>query len=379
MVESKGGTPEGTAEERILILAPEGRNAMVATAALGRHGFHCDICEDSRALAKAIGEGAGAVLLTDHFLHAGDLGPVAQALRGQPVWSDLPLVLLAWPETGELALEAMMEASRNVRLIERPASVPALVSGVESALRARRRQYEIRSLLAELRNLNENLETRVAQRTQKVRELAVALAEAEEQERERIAQILHDHLQQILVAVTIQLQLVASTLGPDKPVRTSLAEIEEMVDEAVDVTRTLSIELSPPMLREGGLEPALSWLQNEMKSKHDLDVSLTTGEVPSTVGEELEALLFRTARELLFNVVKHSGTRRARVTLGSKDGRLVLTVADDGRGFSPKGAVTSGSGYGLPRIRERVNLHGGTFEIESAPGEGASVTLTIPV
>lgn len=369
--------PGGALAERLLILAPEGRNAQVAATTLGQEGFHAHICADGAALAQAIDEGAGVVLLTDDVLHHCDLSPVTEVLRRQPLWSDLPLLLLAWPQTGEQALAALAATGRNVRLIDRPASALSLVTGVESALRARRRQYEIRSLLAELRDLNENLETRVEQRTQKVRELARALAQAEERERERIAQLLHDHLQQILVAVTIHLQLMSTpALAP--AMRRSLAEIEEMVAEAVEATRSLSMDLSPPVLRQAGLGAALHWLQSEMRNSHHLQITLTLDEQAAAAREELAALLFRTIRELLLNVVKHAHTQQAQVSLRQEQGQLIVTVADQGRGFLQAELETNGSGYGLPSIRERVALRGGTVQIDTAPGEGTAVTIMIP-
>lgn len=374
----KERTPERNLVERVLILAPEGRNAQVAAATLGQKGFRADVCADGVALVRSIEEGVGVVLLTDDFLHHFDLSPLQELLHDQPLWSDLPLVLLAWPQTGEQALAALTATGGNVRLIDRPASALTLVTGVESALRARRRQYEIRSLLAELRDLNENLESRVEQRTQKVRELAAALAQAEERERERIAQLLHDHLQQILVAVSIQLQLAGSTPAVEPALRRSLAEIEEMVGEALEATRSLSVELSPPVLRQAGLGAALYWLQSEMRNSHHLQITLTLDEPAAAAREELATLLFRTIRELLLNVVKHAHTQQAQVSAHQEQGQLVVTVTDQGRGFLMAEVETNGSGYGLPSIRERVALHGGNVQINTAPGEGTAVTIALP-
>ena len=366
-------------EERVLIVAPEGRNASVLATILSKEGVHTTICEDGFTLAGAIAEGAGVVLLTDHFLHHGNQGPLEEMLKHQPPWSDLPLIVLAWPERAESALATLVEVGRDVQVVERPASISTLVSSVESALRARRRQYEIRRLLGELQDLSEELEARVEERTQKVYEMATALAQAEAQERERIAQILHDNLQQILVAATIQLQLASQMPELDPELRATLTEAEEMMDEAVDIARNLSVDLSPPVLKNGGLAAALRWLEADMESNYRLEVELKVDLPVDQLDEEVSTLLFRATRELLFNVVKHAGARQAEVKLGGDEGELVLSVADRGRGFDPQGVAEQASGYGLSRIRERASLYGGRVNVETGPGEGTTVKVILPL
>lgn len=377
MATSSGRGP--ALEKRILILAPEGRNAAVIETVMTANGFQCEVCPDGSSVAAALETGAGVLLLTDGVVHSGDLGPVEQALQRQPLWSELPVLLLAWPEVAEQALAGLGGTKVNVRVVDRPASRLTLVTAVESALRSRERQYEVRGLLQQLRELNENLESRVEQRTRKTRELAARLARAEEQERERIAQILHDRLQQILVAVNIQLQMMQATPEVEPALGRSLAELEEMVDEALETTRNLSVELSPPVLQQAGLPTALRWLQSDMKQSYHLEVALALDADAAGADDELQALLFRATRELLFNVVKHAGTNRARVALAEDEGEIVLTVADSGRGFVLADVEKGGSGHGLPRVRERIALRGGTVEIETAPGAGTTVTIMVPV
>ena len=122
----------------------------------------------------------------------------------------------------------------------------------------------------------------------------------------------------------------------------------------------------------------MRWLQDEIESDHRLEVTLLVGQGVTPPAEELAALIFRAARELLFNVVKHAGTERAQLTLAETEDEIVLAVADDGRGFVRDDAEGRGSGHGLPGVQERVIAHGGRMEIETAPGRGTTVTVALP-
>jgi signal transduction histidine kinase len=193
--------------------------------------------------------------------------------------------------------------------------------------------------------LNETLEERVEKRTQQVRNLASALTLAEQRERRRIAQILHDDLQQLLS------------------------------------TRTLAIDLSPPVLQGEGLDAAIAWLSNQMKELHDLEVSIELFNPCLMAERDMRVLLYQLVRELLFNVVKHANTNRVYIRCGSQDGQIIITVEDQGKGFDLEAATQKyqeEGHFGLFSIRERLMLLGGNLKIETAPGQGTRVTITAP-
>jgi PAS domain S-box-containing protein len=247
-----------------------------------------------------------------------------------------------------------------------------------------RRQVE-----SELRELNATLEARVEARTaelveseRQLRRATSLLTMAEQEERSRISQVLHDDLQQQLHSVQMKLGLARQQAGRGDSAKAmrSVAEAEEWIHQAVQITRQLTVDLSPPILRSEGLAEALAWLVTQMREKHELHVQLMA-EAHPRLPEAMRVLVFQIVRELLFNIVKHAGTDHAWIELrGDADG-VILSVRDEGRGFEVEGSAPSrrAGGFGLPSVRERLALFGGRLDIESAPGAGTRVSLWLPV
>jgi signal transduction histidine kinase len=235
-----------------------------------------------------------------------------------------------------------------------------------------------------LEHLTKHLEERITERTQQLRGLATELNLAEQQERKRLAVELHDHLQHLLVLGKIKIgQGKRHTANP------ALAEVMRQVDdalsEALRYTRTLVADLSPAVLRDHGLPAALKWL-GEYMQKLSMRVAVTVPEEPQlTLPEDQAVLLFQSARELLINASKYAGTGEASVTLECGDEQLRIQVRDRGAGFDVAAAMAGalpGAGsskFGLFSIRERMTALGGSFEIQSSPGEGTTATLTLPL
>jgi CheY-like chemotaxis protein len=156
--------------------------------------------------------------------------------------------------------------------------------------------------------------------------------------------------------------------------------VEGLLAESISVSRSLSAELSPPVL-DGGILAGLEWLSRFMASKHGLDVDLAIETGAPILPEDVKVFLFESVRELLLNVVKHSKVLSARVHLREEQQNLRMKVSDSGVGFDVAAAQESGGtgGFGLFSIRERIGLIGGDIEIESTPGKGARFTLTVPI
>jgi PAS domain S-box-containing protein len=237
-----------------------------------------------------------------------------------------------------------------------------------------------------LQEANATLEQRVqartvelAQRATQLRALAGELTLSEQRERSRLAKVLHDHLQQLLVAAKFRLALLGRSA--DDLMKQATKEIEELIDESIASSRSLTAELSPPILHEAGLNAGLEWLARRMAERQGLLVDLElqeTGALP----DDLKILLFESVRELLFNVAKHAQTRSSAINVRRVDGFLQLTVSDRGVGFDPEvmtKAGESGRGFGLFSVRERLELFGGRLEIQSAPAEGSLVFLSVPI
>ncbi|MFO7652922.1 MAG: response regulator [Candidatus Krumholzibacteriia bacterium] len=252
----------------------------------------------------------------------------------------------------------------------------------------RRLARELRDSEQRLRTSREELEERVRERTAELARRAEQLARltseltlAEQRERRRLSQVLHDHLQQLLVASRFGLEALVRRLDHD--LRPGAELLQGLLDESIEASRNLSVELSPPVLQEAGLGAGLEWLARWLREKQGFTVDLHLDPRMSAEREDVRTLVFQAVREALLNVVKHAGVTAARVETTLLDGgRLQVVVSDDGIGFdpaavwNPEGPVASG--LGLLSIRERVGWLGGSLDIDSAPGNGARVTLVVP-
>lgn len=229
----------------------------------------------------------------------------------------------------------------------------------------------------ELKRLYQALEQRAGQ----LRALACELTEAEERERHRLAQVLHDHLQQILVAAKLRLDRLSRRLSGE-PFAQSLQQTTELLDQALAESRSLTAELSPPVLYDAGLAAGLEWLARQMLARHGLPVHLEVEAEAVEVATDIAVFLFQAVRELLFNVVKHAQADSAQVRMvRSSPTEVQIVVADQGIGFNPAELEHRevAEGFGLFSIRERLSFLGGQFHIDSAPGRGTRMVIEVPL
>jgi PAS domain S-box-containing protein len=271
-----------------------------------------------------------------------------------------------------------------------PGNVDECVAMVFSLARMKETQAALRQREAELRQLNETLEKRVQERTaeaesrsHQLRALALDLADTESRERKRLAQLLHDHFQQLVSAAKLKTGMVRRAISDKKAIE-SLRQTETLLEEALAASRTLAMELSPPVLNDAGLIAALEWLSRKMAADYGLRVGVFCDPPAEPESEQIRTLLFECARELLFNVVKHAETKEASVTLKiSPEGLLTLTVVDRGKGFDARQLNTdkrkTETSFGLFSIRERLSFIGGLLNVRSALGEGTRMELSVPV
>ncbi len=222
-------------------------------------------------------------------------------------------------------------------------------------------------------------EQNLRETSEQLRLLASELTLAEQRERQHLAQVLHDGLQQILVGAKFRLALMQRT--KDKNLQKVTAEVSDLLDDAIETARSLTAELSPPILHESGLVPALEWLARWMRDKHGLILNLKAQTLADPMADDVKVLLFQATRELLFNVVKHAGVKTASVQVNRQDPYIEIVVADEGAGFNPALLRTAGGhagGFGLFSIRERLQLLGGQVRIDSSHGNGSRITLLAP-
>ena len=220
------------------------------------------------------------------------------------------------------------------------------------------------------------------QADEKIRSLASELARAEQEERHRISQVLHDDLQQRLFAIKAQLAFLKDMDLKDKisaAVYSEFANIQAALSESIAITRNLSIDLSPIVLHGEGLAEAMTWLAFRMKEQHSLQIDLDAKDSLDHLDGHMRMLLFQSIRELLFNVVKHAGVLRAKVTLEQKEEHAHITISDDGKGFDTEAVLKDPhAAHGLLIIQERLNILGCNLKMTSKPGEGTYAVIEVP-
>ncbi|MBE0534021.1 MAG: PAS domain-containing protein [Phycisphaerae bacterium] len=311
-------------------------------------------------------------------------GDIAAAMAGKNDGRYDVEYRVLWPDgqvrwvraTGQTLFEGDLPSQRPLRFVGVIMDITERKQGEESLRRLNESlEQGVRERTAELSLKNRQLQ----QRAEQLSHFASALTLAEQRERHRLAKVLHDHLQQLLVAARFGLEGLADSI--DNETNETLREIQDLINESIAASRSLTVELSPTILHEAGLAAGLEWLARWMKQKHGLTVQIDTRKDAATDREDMRILLFESVRELLFNVVKHAATDRAKVTLARADALLEIAVSDEGAGFDPQ-RVAEGErmtgGFGLFSIRERLELLGGSLHIESAPGRGSRFVLTAP-
>jgi two-component system CheB/CheR fusion protein len=278
------------------------------------------------------------------------------------VAAHIPVIILTGEESPEVIVQAMQLGAQDY-----------LVKGNLSRV----------SLEHAIANAIEKVTMRraIERKNQQLRELASALRLAEQRERRRISQVLHDHVQQLLYGIQMRVHLLRLDTAGQPTVQEHIQALESLTQDAVRMTRTLSVELSPPVLQDEGLASAFEWLANHMAETYGLRVAVHAQADYHNPSEDLQVLLFQLVRELLFNVVKHAGVNEAEVTMVEQEQQVVIQVVDEGRGFDPNQLLEieqGRTGFGLYSVRERLALFGGQLTIDTHPEKGVRATIIVP-
>jgi signal transduction histidine kinase len=252
-------------------------------------------------------------------------------------------------------------------------------------------ECQVRDRTAALERMNQTLRDEISERLRaegaishsqaQLRRLATELTLAEERERRAIASNLHDHIGQALAVIRARLRQMQSNAmfsGMEHDIEGTL----ELLDQTIQSTRTLTFEISPPVLYDLGLEPALQWLCRQFQKKHGLRAEMTSEGSGPLVPDDIQITIFRSVQELLLNAAKHARAAAVRVHLAWMPTAIRVEVRDDGTGFDVSREGTSMDdlgGFGLFSIRERLRVLGGAFRVTSSPGRGAAFILEVPL
>ncbi|MGC2521000.1 MAG: PAS domain-containing protein [Burkholderiales bacterium] len=219
-------------------------------------------------------------------------------------------------------------------------------------------------------------EERLRHTLDQLRNLSTMLVDIQENERRRIARVLHDEIGQELTAVKLIIgnYINASGAGQDRTLRGALAGVNEVMDRV----RQISLDLRPPVLDDLGLLPALVWLIDRCYALTGLTVSFKHSGVDERLPQEIETAAYRIAQEALTNVARHAGVQRASLAVSGTEHAIMLKIADRGRGFDLPAVLKTGTSSGLMGMRERARALGGRVTVEAAPGAGTTVLAELP-
>jgi signal transduction histidine kinase len=397
--------------QRSLICTPVGRDADLLVEMLRQDNVEAQSYQTLEQLAASFDPSTDTlIMVAEEALAPAGVQCLYERLHHQPAWSEVPIILFTAAGQTDSALGArlveMFGGHGNIAMLERPLRVQTLLTTVHSALRARRRQYQVRDLLLQrerdsalLREANDALERRVRERTSELskanaelqrevdertraesvlRQLSQRVVQLQDEERQRIARELHDSVGQYLSAIVMNVSAIAERVPAE--LRPRVEEILKQVDACIRDVRTISHLLHPPLLDEMGLSSALTWYVDEFSRRSGIGVRL---ELPSGLRRmkpEAETAVFRIVQEGLTNIHRHSAAQKAGISIESDGATLRINISDDGRGISPDvlARISAGqSGVGVTGMRERVRRLGGRFRIESQE-RGTTLRVELP-
>ena len=362
--------------ERVLILAPTGRDAELARSTLRGAGLAAETVPNVDALCAAIGEGCGAAIITEEALTAAAMQCLRDELQKQPAWSDLPLLIFTSRPSAELAVRSFEQlgASANVTMIERPVRVKTMISAAQAALRARRRQYEVRTLLGEL-------EHRV-------------------EERDHFLAMLSHELRNPLAAIALAVDTLKGSGSSNEHailVRQT-RHLAKLVDDLLDIARITTGKISLHTTTVDVTDVVEHCLESMRARAEARRLRMTVhAKVPHAIVRGDAVRLEQVVNNLLSNAVKYTPPGgEIDVTVETEDDDVVLRVRDNGKGIAPdmltrifelfmQGDTTidrteGGMGVGLTLVKRLVQLHRGTVHAHSrGPGSGSEFVVRLPL
>ncbi len=215
---------------------------------------------------------------------------------------------------------------------------------------------------------------------QNLRSLATELSKTEEHERHRIATYLHDQISQSLVALRINIDELKE-IKDYKLISEKADHIQSMLGEILKDSRTLTFDLSPPILHELGFEPAIEWIAEKMSEDFNVPIKFESDAHPKSVERDIGLFLYRSTKECLTNIVKHAQAHSIKINIIREGDYIRITIEDDGVGFDTSilKSLTQSVGFGLFSIRERIEYIGGNLLIESESGKGTKIIMSVPL
>jgi signal transduction histidine kinase len=385
---------EATVAERVLVLAPTARDAEVTRALLTQAGVKCALCRGVPELARAVEDGAGAILATDEALSADGLDELLEVLAKQPNWSELPVVLLTRGGGDSPVAPDVLRAIGNVTLLDRPAPMRSVLSAVQAAVRGRLRQYQIRDQMETVR------------RSEAAAQAARLEAEHAGRMKDEFLATLSHELRTPLNAILGWAQVLREMINDPAEVAHAIEIIErnarlqaQLIEDLLDMSRIISGKIRldlKPIDPSAVADAAIETIRPAADAKRiRVEKVVSSGKRPATVVGD-PARLQQVLCNLLSNAVKFTpGGGKVTVTLDQAPDGVEFAVADTGEGLKPEflphaferfrqadastGRRHGGLGLGLAIVKQLVELHDGTVEAASdGIGKGSTFTVRVP-
>ncbi len=349
----------------ILLLEDDIADAELVKYALAQSGlaYTLERVDAREEFLRRLQERAPDLILSDYHMPGFD-GLHALQIAQETV-PDTPFIFVTGTLGEERAIETLKRGASDYVLKTR---LPQLVPAVHRALRA-----------AGERTDRKRAEERLRESHEQLRALSVYLQYVREEERTRIAREVHDELGQSLTRLKMDLAWLAGRLPRSQ--RTLLDRLTDMsnhVDATIQSVRRIATELRPGILDDLGLVAALEWQANEFQCRTGIECHVTSTLQDTLLDADLNTAFFRIFQETLTNIMRHANASRVEVRSTQHDDRVVLTVADNGRGITPD-EIADRRSIGLLGMEERAALLGGDVEIKGEPGKGTTVTVKIPL
>jgi signal transduction histidine kinase/ActR/RegA family two-component response regulator len=364
--------------QRILILAPIGRDAELLCTHLQKGGMPCHVCSNMDEICAAIDEGAGALMFTEEALTPEATHKLALVLQAQPAWSEVPVIILTGLPSFETKHRSFRELGQrtNITLVDRPVRIQSLISAAQSSLRARMRQYQVHDLMAKL-------EDRV-------------------HERDRFLAILGHELRNPLGAILLASQMLEDDGRLDgdhaRLIERQSRHLTRIVNDLLDLSRVVSgkIVIKRQLIDLRSIaEQSLEVLRESARS-HEVSIELRVPDEGVHVNAD-PVRIDQILNNVLGNAIKYTPEGgHILITVRSEVGQAVICVEDDGVGIAPErigaifelfaqaenaiGRSQGGMGIGLALVRNLVELHGGSITAQSdGIGKGCKFTIRLPL
>jgi signal transduction histidine kinase len=389
-------------EERVLILAPFGRDAETAVSVLSNEGIHAEACSDFPKLTERLSHGAGVLLLTEEVLSSPDILPFVKVLYHQPPWSDLPIIVLT--SGGEVTQATLRNLeifgpSGNVTLVERPSRIITLISTVRVALRNRRRQYEVRRLIQDLKEVQDQLEQRVIERTKGLSQSNLELRRSN-QELETFAYVASHDLQDPLRMIGSYTQLLEIHLSSNSDpevqefmpyIQNGVKRMQNLIDDLLAFSRIRSQTVTPV---EFQVDEVIETVKSNLRTSIQESGAIVSKDFLPTVRAD-KSQISQLFQNLINNALKFRRAESPKIHIScvEQDGFWIFSVQDNGIGIDPiyfdkiftifqrlhTQTQIPGTGMGLAICKKVVENHSGRIWLHSELGKGSTFNFSIPV